>query len=162
MAGRRPTPTHLRLLQGNPQKRRINRNEPQPAIPAEPPEPPDFLMPTAKDEWHRVIGELHALGLFAAVDLNLLAAYCQSCGRWRQAEEALAAMCGRDPVTGGLLIKTAAGNAMYNPLVGIARKAAADMVRYGNEFGLGAAARSRISGGLIGQTAPNKFDGLLA
>src|SRR6516162_9393534 len=30
MRGRRPTPTYLRLLQGNPQHRPINKNEPRP------------------------------------------------------------------------------------------------------------------------------------
>jgi phage terminase small subunit len=50
---------------------------------------------------------------------------------------------------------------MANPLVKIARGAAADMLRFAAEFGLTPVARSRLSvaGRLSG---PGKFDGLLA
>ena len=62
MPGRPPTPTHLKLLRGNPGKRPI-RPEPQPEQPPTPPEPPDFLTGYAFDEWRRVAPELHRLGL---------------------------------------------------------------------------------------------------
>ena len=47
-----------------------------------------------------------------------------------------------------------------NPLVSLARKHAADMVRYANEFGLSAAARSRLSA--AGYAPSGKFSGLLS
>jgi hypothetical protein len=47
----------------------------------------------------------------------------------------------RDMLTGGLMIKTSNGNAIQNPLVGTANKAAADMVRYAAEFGMTPSAR---------------------
>jgi P27 family predicted phage terminase small subunit len=43
-----------------------------------------------------------------------------------------------------LLVKTANGTAVQNPLIGIANKAAADMVRYASEFGMTPSARSRV------------------
>nr|WP_245003902.1 P27 family phage terminase small subunit [Bradyrhizobium liaoningense] len=44
----------------------------------------------------------------------------------------------------------------------IARKHAADVVRYAGEFGLSALARSRISAGFNAPpSGPSKFDGLL-
>ena len=61
-----------------------------------------------------------------------------------------------------LLIKTQDGNPRRNPLVKIGADAAADMVRFANEFGLTAVARSRLAGGVYSQPPPNKFDGLLA
>src|SRR6516225_3251030 len=115
-----PVPLRLKLLRGNPGKRRI-RDEPQPAIPPEPPEPPGFLKPAAKDEWHRVAPEVHALGLLTVLDINLLAAYCESFARWQQAETILAEMTEQDPETGALTIKTAAGSRMFNPLLQVAR-----------------------------------------
>ena len=43
------------------------------------------------------------------------------------------------------MIKTSNSNAIQNPLVGTANKAAADMVRYAAEFGMTPSARSRIT-----------------
>jgi P27 family predicted phage terminase small subunit len=158
-----PIPLRLKLLRGNPGRRRLNHSEPQPTIPPEPPDAPDFLMPAARDEWYRLVDELRALGMLTTFDTAVLAAYCQSYGRWRQAEEMLTAMCERDAVTGALLVKTASGNTAYNPLIAIARRAAADMVRYAAEFGFSPAARTRIQSGLVAQIGSGgKFDGLLA
>jgi P27 family predicted phage terminase small subunit len=90
----------------------------------------------------------------------VFSAYCQAFGRWVQAEEVLASMRARDPVTGALLVKTSDG-ARINPLVRAASHAAKDMVKYAAEFGLSASARSRIAAGPFGQPPPGKFDGLL-
>jgi P27 family predicted phage terminase small subunit len=45
----------------------------------------------------------------------------------------------------GLLTKTAKGNIIQNPLVGIANKAAADVVRFASELGMSPSARARVS-----------------
>jgi len=42
------------------------------------------------------------------------------------------------------MTKTSNGNAIQNPLVGIANKAMADMVHFAIEFGMTPAARSRV------------------
>ena len=55
-----PTPTNLKLLRGNPGKRKLNTNEPDPE-PAIPP-CPSHLDKVAKKEWRRVSKELLALG----------------------------------------------------------------------------------------------------
>jgi P27 family predicted phage terminase small subunit len=161
MPGPKPTPTYLKVLRGNPGHQKLNKNEPQPQVPASVSEPPSFLQGYAADEWWRVAPELHALRLLSALDVMPFAAYCQAYAHWRLAEEALAAMAARDPQTSGLLIKTSSGDAAQNPLVGIARRAAGDMVRYAGEFGLAPAARARISAGIGYEPPPSKFDGLL-
>ena len=96
--GRPPVPTHLKLLRGNPGKRPINMNEPQPDVVADVPDAPPFLAQYACDEWYRIAEELQRLHLLTAFDLNPLAAYCQAYARWRMAEEALAEMAARDPL----------------------------------------------------------------
>jgi P27 family predicted phage terminase small subunit len=154
-----PTPNVVKLMRGNPGKRRIN-SEPEPQIPESVPEPPSFITGYAMDEWWRAAPELHRLRLLTIVDVMPFAAYCQSYARWRTAEEALAKMAERDAATSGLLVKRADGNAGQNPLVRIAANAAADMVRFAGEFGLSPAARARISAG-VGYEPPSKFDGLL-
>ena len=84
--GRRPPPTYLRLLQGNPQRRPLNTNEPQPEVPAEFPEPPPHIEGYAHDEWYRIGPELHRMRLLTVADLKIFEFYCQSYGRWRDAD----------------------------------------------------------------------------
>ena len=140
--GRRPKPTHLKLVTGNPGRRPLPRHEARLAVAL--PSAPPHLSPDAMAEWDRVATELFTAGLLAALDRAVLAAYCQAYARWAQAERALAEMARRDQLTGGLMIKTTGGNAIQNPLVCTANKAAADMVRYAAEFGMTPSARTRI------------------
>jgi P27 family predicted phage terminase small subunit len=156
-------PTHLKLLRGNAGHQAINKDEPQPALAPTIPEPPPFLVSYAADEWHSVAPELYRLGLLTTVDLTALAAYCQAYGYWRQAVEALAKMAERDELTSGLMLKTANGGVMQNPLFLTAKQASKDMIRYASEFGLTPAARSRITSGAGGGgEAVSKFHGLIA
>ena len=162
MPGPRPTPTLLKIVRGNPGKRRLDTNEPQPPIPPEPPEPPPFLSGYARDEWYRLAEGLHRLGLLTALDVMVFAAYCTSVGRWLQCEDALAALAERDPESGALTIRSPAGSVTMNPLLRIAVASASDAVKYAGEFGLSPATRSRVSNGFAARLAPGKFDGLLA
>ena len=61
MRGRKPKPTALKLLEGNPGKRRINGSEPKP--PASRPTCPAHLSPSAKAEWKRLAEALNRIGL---------------------------------------------------------------------------------------------------
>lgn len=143
MRGRKPKPTHLKLVTGNPGRRHLNQAEPKHALSI--PTPPPELSDDAKVEWGRVAERLYRVGTLTEVDRAALAAYCDAYGRWAQATRAISAMAEKDPVTRGLLIKTSNGNAIQNPLVGVANKAASDLVRYAAEFGMTPSARSRIN-----------------
>jgi P27 family predicted phage terminase small subunit len=142
MRGRKPKPSHLKLVTGNPGKRPVNDFEaaPQRDLPL----PPTELNDDAKVEWGRVSGELYRVGLLSAVDRATLAAYCQAYGRWMQAERVLGAMAKKDSETLGLMVTSAKGNPIQNPLIGVANKAMADMAHYAIEFGMTPSARSRI------------------
>jgi P27 family predicted phage terminase small subunit len=161
MPGPRPTPTHLKLLRGNPGHQKLNTDEPQPPRPPQVPEPPGFLVGYGADEWHRVGPELYALGLLTALDVMPLAAYCQAYHHWRTAEEALARMAEKDPVTGALLIKSTLGDPRANPLIRVANNAAADMIRFAGEFGMTPSARARVRAGVAWREGGGKFDGLI-
>jgi P27 family predicted phage terminase small subunit len=158
--GPRPTPTHLKLLRGNPGKQAINRSEPQPEIPAAIPEPPAYLDGYAADEWRYIAGQLFYLRLLTSVDIAVLAAYCDAYATWRTAREAIAALADDDPVTHGLTVPTKNGSAQ-SPLALVARNAAKDMVRFASEFGLTPASRSRISV-RSGEPPPSKFAKLIS
>jgi P27 family predicted phage terminase small subunit len=157
----RPTPTNLRLIRGDPSKRRLPQNEPQPPISEEVIPPPEYLSGYAKDEWIRLARELFYLRLLTVVDINVLAAYCQAYKRWREAEEALQELATSLPLKGLMLRDRRGGALQRNPLVSIAQHACADMVRYAAEFGLTPAARARIALGPVDNRAA-KFGGLLA
>ncbi|WP_439523039.1 phage terminase small subunit P27 family [Marivita sp.] len=142
--GPKTKPTQLKLLSGTARKHRLNAHEPRPEIAR--PDVPHHLTPAAQLEWDRVIEETLNLGILTNLDRGALAAYCQAYGRWVSAETALARMAEKDAITHGLIIRTKAGNAIQNPLVGAANKAMADMVRYAAEFGLTPSSRTRVSG----------------
>ena len=56
MAGRKPKPTAIKELEGNPGKRKLNKKEPKPD--KEMPVCPEWLLPEAKAEWERLCEKL--------------------------------------------------------------------------------------------------------
>jgi P27 family predicted phage terminase small subunit len=139
--GPKPMPSHLRVITGTFRKHRAPKNEPMPEL-GIPPVPPE-LSDDAKAEWGRVAPDLYRAGLMTHIDRAALAAYCAAYGRWARAERLLRKL-GEDGAD-GLLTKTAKGNVIQNPLIGIANKAANDMMRFAAEFGMTPSARARIS-----------------
>jgi P27 family predicted phage terminase small subunit len=148
MAGRRPKPTALKLIQGNPGKRPLNKDEPKPEIRI--PRCPGHLSQAGKSEWKRISKELVKMSLLTGMDRAALAAYCQTYGRWVDAETKAAEK--------GLIVKTTAGNVIQNPYIGIANKALEHMYRFLTEFGLTPSSRTRLSAPKV--DAVGKFDDL--
>ncbi len=137
----RPKPTRLKILAGNPGKRRLNEREPQPPIPTELPEPPMPLSREARKEWIRTGGLLLRSGVLTEADLVALAAYCTVFARWVQAEN--------DVRRRGVMVpaKPRSKNLIQYPLLGVANKALQQMVRLLAEFGLTPSTRTRIVAG---------------
>ena len=67
MAGRKPKPTAVKKLEGNPGKRKLNSKEPVPAKGM--PTCPDWLMPEAKKEWERLAELMNQMGVLTEVDM---------------------------------------------------------------------------------------------
>lgn len=78
MRGRKPSPTHLKVLRGNPGKRKLNRREPKPQGSLG--SAPAWLNKAAKAEWRRVLKEAPT-GLLTSLDRQVLAQYCQNVAR---------------------------------------------------------------------------------
>jgi P27 family predicted phage terminase small subunit len=135
MAGRRPKPTHLKLLQGNPGKRALNPNEPKPDL--EMPTVPEHLSDAAKAEWTRMGEQLHRLGLLTSIDRPAFAAYCVIYARWVEAEEALK--------KSGPVVRSPSGYPMLSPFYTIANQSLSQMRTYLTEFGMTPSSRSRTS-----------------
>ena len=137
--GRKPKPTALKILEGNPGKRPLNENEPIP--PKGNIKCPSWLEPEAKKEWKRLAPSLEAMGVLTQVDLTAFAGYCQAYARWREAEEFLSQH--------GSIFKTPSGYVQQVPQVSIAQQNLKIMQSFATEFGLTPACRARIvaSGG---------------
>jgi P27 family predicted phage terminase small subunit len=135
MRGRKPTPTRLKALTGNPGKRPLNANEPlpQPQIPDCPAE----LGPLARKEWDRLVTQLGPLRLLTQLDRAALATYCGAYGLWAEATEAIQKY--------GVMIKSPQGFPIQSPYLSIANRQAEIMMRIASEFGFTPASRSRIS-----------------
>lgn len=143
--GRKRKPTHLKLVTGNPGKRELKPDAIQPPPRTRVLAPPAFLSREAKAEWKRLSPMLTKIGILSDLDRAAFGAYCQAYARWKVAEDALQDLARKDDSgMGALVINTKAGNAIQNPLVGIANKAMADMVKYAAEFGFTPSARARV------------------
>jgi P27 family predicted phage terminase small subunit len=155
---RKAKPIELKILEGNPGKRKIPENTPK--APADMPEPPKHLDKYALEEWERIAEGLNSMGILSSIDQAALAAYCGAYGRWRAAEEELEKLRNEKGSLNALILKTVSGNYIQQPLIGIANKAAGDMVRFAAEFGMTPAARARL--GLdASRQSKSKFDGLI-
>jgi len=134
-SGRKPKATYLKVLEGNPGKRPLNKNEPKPrpAVPY----CPSHLSKEAKKEWHRIVPELAAVGLITRIDRAALAMYCEAWGRWLEAEEALRKY--------GVMVKSPSGFPMQSPYLAVANKSMEQMRGLLTEFGMSPASRARIS-----------------
>lgn len=147
MRGRKPLPSHLKLVKGTARGRlRLIKGD-DIKFEISLPMPPPHLCDDAKVEWGRVSSMLHALRLLSEADVAALAAYCQSYAIWKQAIESLNTMAQSNGIAKGLMIRTTNGNIIQNPLLGIANTAASNMVRYAAEFGMTPSARARIHAG---------------
>src|SRR5260370_21696242 len=150
MRGRKPKPTRLKILEGNPGRRPLNPNEPAPR--AANPRCPAHLSDEAKAEWKRISRELYALGLLARIDRAALAAYCQSWARWVKAEDLLK--------QSGEVLKSQGTGAFYqNPYLCVANRAMEQMHRFLTEFGMTPSSRCRIH--VTPQNARDEFEAFL-
>jgi len=135
MRGRRPKPTALKLREGNPGGRALNRREPKPVISV--PSCPAHLSPSAKAEWKRLAHQLETLGILNQLDRAAFAGYCQAYGRWVEAERKLR----ETPI----LLRTPAGYVQPSPWLAIANRQLELMHRFMGELGLSPASRSRVA-----------------
>lgn len=140
MAGPPKKPTKLRILEGNPSKRPLPKNEPEPDPTM--PQCPDWLMDDAKHEWKRVAPELNRIGLLTIVDQTALAGYCQSYARWKKAEEEIKLL--KNTI---YPLKDERGNIkgfQQYPQYGIVNQCLKQIRAFCSEFGLTPAARAKM------------------
>lgn len=147
--GRKPKPTKLKELQGNPGKRALNKNEPQfTEILAV--EPPEWLEPLAMEMWERVVPQLCANKILTIGDLHNVEGFCTAYARWRQSQIEINnyGVVVPHPETGVL---------QKNPAVTVMNETARQMITFGSLLGLDPSSRVRLTGGGQKETIANPF-----
>ena len=149
--GRKPKPTALKVLEGNPGRRPLNKKEPKPtgSIPA----CPDWLEDDAKKEWERTGTVLEEMGMLTELDMTAFAGYCQSYARWKNAEEFI--------TQHGDMVRTPNGYLQQVPQVSIAQTNLKIMLKFCEQFGLTPAVRSRIVADSDAKNATDEMELLL-
>lgn len=153
MRGRKPIPTAMKILRGNPGRRPLNLSEPKPEGGA--PACPGWLHRHAKAEWRRLVRALAPAGMLTQADLGVLAGYCQAWAEFRLATELLESE-GRTVLSGGVPVEQAGEDGTTrtvvvgatvkpHPAVAQQRSAWVAMQRFGALLGLDPSSRSRLS-----------------
>ena len=149
--GRKPKPTALKMLEGNPGGRPLNTKEPKPEKKA--PRCPSWLEDEAKKEWKRMAKVLEQMGLLTEMDMAAFAGYCQSYARWKEAEEFIEKH--------GTIVKTPSGYWQQVPQVSIAQQNLKTMLKFCSEFGLTPSSRSRMIAGEAKEADVDEMEFLL-
>ena len=135
MRGRKKRPKKITELLGNPGKRDLpDEIEPRRI---DRPEPLAHLNEAARQIWERVCDELYHLGLISNLDLEMLAGFCANAARVADLERKVD---GKE-----LVICQVTGKVVTNPLLPVLRMSYTMMHRFGSEFGLSPAARTRLA-----------------
>jgi P27 family predicted phage terminase small subunit len=147
--GRRPLPTSVKKLRGNPGKRKLSKDEPAPAI-ADPACPKE-LSKAAKKEWNSILPILREMKVLTEADSKALAAYCHNFARWMEAEKEISRLgiLVEEPVLGKPDRDTGEQEVLgykykKNPAVNISHEAQKLMKSFLIEFGMTPAARTKI------------------
>lgn len=135
MRGRKPKPTHLKEVAGNPGKRPLNKDEPQPE--GELFEPPADLPDIGKVLWTQAIADAPP-GLLRRLDSRILFAWCMAAALHSQAAHEVATL--------GALVKTKRNKELIqNPYLAVMNRQAQIMLRAAAEMGFTPSSRSRVS-----------------
>ncbi|MBI3936783.1 MAG: phage terminase small subunit P27 family [Betaproteobacteria bacterium] len=153
--GRKATPTEIKKARGNPGRRKLNTEEPQPpkvivgpwgageataaagAILACDVPPPAHLDEHAAAKWRTMVLLLAEIRVLTSADLSGLANYCIAYSEVVQAQAVLA-------TAGRYITNPETGMTIKHPALNSQREHILVMLRYEAEFGLTPSSRSRV------------------
>lgn len=134
--GRKPKPTALKELTGNPGGRPLNQDEPQPE-PAVGATVPYRMLPKARRFWKDNAGQLVGLGLLTQIDLPAFQLMATHFAVAVDAAERIKA--------DGMVTEDERGLPRKHPLLQVLRDNSAAFRSYAAEFGMTPSSRSRVS-----------------
>lgn len=139
-------PTHLKIIQGNPGKRALPKNEPKPQGDLK--TPPKYFNAAQKAEWRYIIKHAPA-GLLKMIDTSALEVYVVARIIHRQATEQLA----KEEL---IVLSPVQKAPMQNPLVPIINRQAEVMLKAAAQMGFSPASRTKVS--VDAPNTPSGFD----
>lgn len=148
MKGRKPKPTALRKLQGNPSGRKLNEDEPQFSLITKV-EAPEWMGDLAKTMWETIMPELLANKILTVPDLHNVESFCMAYQRWRQAE----AIVDKE----GVVISTTHGDGKKHPALTVVNESKTQMMKLGCLLGLDPSSRTRLRGKADDKNPTNPF-----
>ena len=132
--GRKPLPSAIAILRGNPGHRKISKREPKPTSGI--PKIPEWLDLKAIEEWKNVTPELHRMGILTMIDHAVLGLYCQAMSDIHNARAMIRKF--------GSVIKND-GRLQQSPYIRIANAAAIMAHKFASEYGFTPSSRLRLS-----------------
>lgn len=171
--GRKPTPTFLKIVRGNPGKRPLPENEPRPKKIRKLPSAPEHISDGAKAVWDNVVKELDDISILTSIDIFAVEILCEALADHRAAGEQIEAAKAEyeaakadkvdcDWSADGRYYRTRnqSGGFMWraHPAVGLRSDADRRMRAWCAEFGLTPSARTRLVVGTGGSQAQDDED----
>jgi P27 family predicted phage terminase small subunit len=151
MRGRKPVPTHLKIVRGNPGKRKLNKNEPLPI--GDLVDAPAWMTEMQKQGWNYAI-ENAPKGLLKKLDRSVLVSWAIAEDLHRRASEMVEKF--------GILTKAPnSGAPIQSPYLPVVNKQAMIMLKAAELLGFSPASRSRVQIVEIpAHNEPNPWDDL--
>jgi P27 family predicted phage terminase small subunit len=147
MRGRKPVPTYLKVIRGNPGKRPLNEHEPKPIGDLN--EPPTWMSKSQRAGWRYAIQHAPP-GLLKKLDRSVLTAWVVAEDLHRKASEMLEQH--------GLLIKAPnSGLPIQSPYLPVVNRQASIMLKAVEQLGFSPASRSRVQIEPHVRDRPNRF-----
>ena len=134
--GRKPTPSHLKMVTGTYRADRSAANEPRPR--RDLPSAPAHMSDRGKEAWEYVVGILDRMGVLTEADALAVELLCEARSDWMSARDAIREHGGETYVTEAGLIKA-------HPAVAMRNDAARRMQSMLAEFGMSPSSRSKVS-----------------
>jgi len=150
MAGRKPIPTRMKILRGNPGKRALPANEPRPT--AGIPKMPSKLSSRARRAWRSIGPELDRMGVLTVADGTALELLCDAYAEWKDARQVV--------IVDGATYETVSKHGKMTrtrPEVAIAADAWRRIAVMLREFGLTPSSRTKVEAAPTGAREDNPF-----
>ena len=134
--GRKPTPSHLKVVRGTDRADRRNEAEPKPGRSR--PSAPNTMSDRGREAWGYVVGILDRMGILTESDAMAVELLCEARSDWLSARDEITA-------AGGETYTTEAGLIKAHPAVAMRNDAARRMQSLLAEFGMSPSSRSKVA-----------------